>query len=108
MQSSVETLTALTGEDGHICGLVVTALWSEEIISISLVTARNNTAYCQHVGLAMFVLRQGGIVVTPHNGLHSGGLTLDQESFQIINREMVLWSPGPVVIQRPAKLNIEL
>ena len=87
----METLTALTGEDGHICGLVVTALWSEEIISISLVTARNNTAYCQHVGLAMFVLRQGGVVVTPHNGLHSGGLTLDQESFQIINREMVWW-----------------
>ena len=78
-----------TGRDGDICGLVVTALWSEEIISISLVTARNNTAYCQHVGL--FVLRQGGVVVTPHNGLHSGGLTLDQESFQIINREMVWW-----------------
>ena len=33
--------------DGHICGLVVTALWSEEIISISLVIARNNTAYRQ-------------------------------------------------------------
>ena len=80
-----------TALDGHICGLVVTALWSEEIISISLVTARNNTAYCQHVVLAMFVLRQGGVVVTPHNGLHSGGLTLDQESFQIINREMVWW-----------------
>ena len=97
--------------DGHICGLVVTALWSEEIISISLVTARNNTAYCQHVGLAMFVLRQGGIVVTPHNGLHSGGLTLDQESFQIINRERWWWWwwCGGVVIQRPAELlNIEL
>ena len=77
----METLTALTGEDGHICGLVVTALWSEEIISISLVTARNNTAYCQHVGLAMFVLRQGGVVVTPHNGLHSGGLTLELRKF---------------------------
>ena len=35
----------LAGLDGHICGLVVTGLWSEEIISISLVTARNNTAY---------------------------------------------------------------
>ena len=90
----------------------MTALWSEEIISISLVTARNNTAYCQQntdwpALSGMFVLRQGGPVVTPHNGLHSGGLTLDQESFQIINREMVWWCGG-VVIQRPAKLNTEL
>ena len=53
----------------------------------------------------MFVLRQGGVVVTPHNGLHSGGLTLDQESFQIINREMVWWCGG-VVIQNSPGLEI--